>query len=278
GYETQQLVYLPFGEDWVDMKYNTGQYDTPYKFNGKEKDEETGYNNYGARYYYDWASIWLFVDPMSDKYPGTSNYAYCRNNPIMLVDPDGREVGYATDEDKAYVQEQVKTNKKFAEEFKILEEAKGHTYIFQKSSYENLNYGRSKKDEIVGEVRGNFQTDQTLIQYTTNDNPELKNAKVGTSEFRALYEETKHAVQFEQNNRKQQSSCINEAEAWAFSLNAPGVRMYTKEGGRTSLGRISMISNSKNGILKLANYFKEDMYSHLPLFSNENQRKKYEKK
>ncbi|MDD4761312.1 MAG: hypothetical protein PHU66_10960, partial [Bacteroidaceae bacterium] len=45
GYETQQLVYLPFGEDWVDMKYNTGQYDTPYKFNGKEKDEETGYNN-----------------------------------------------------------------------------------------------------------------------------------------------------------------------------------------------------------------------------------------
>ena len=83
GYETQQLVYLPFGEDWVDMKYNTSQYDTPYKFNGKEKDEElrsnreynninnkyheqTGYNNYGARYYYDWASIWLSVDPMRD--------------------------------------------------------------------------------------------------------------------------------------------------------------------------------------------------------------------
>ena len=59
GAETQQLVYLPFGEDWVDKKYNTSQYDTPYKFNGKEKDPETGYNNYGARYYYDWASIWL---------------------------------------------------------------------------------------------------------------------------------------------------------------------------------------------------------------------------
>ena len=92
GYETQQLVYLPFGEDWVDMKYNTQQYDTPYKFNGKEKDEETGYNNYGARYYYDWASIWLSVDPMSDKYPHLTSYNYCANNPIMLIDPDGREI------------------------------------------------------------------------------------------------------------------------------------------------------------------------------------------
>jgi len=109
GYEIQQLVYLPFGEDWVDMKYNTQQYDTPYKFNGKEKDEElrsnreynninnkyheqTGYNNYGARYYYDWASIWLSVDPMSDKYPHLTSYNYCANNPVMLIDPDGMEI------------------------------------------------------------------------------------------------------------------------------------------------------------------------------------------
>jgi RHS repeat-associated protein len=91
GIETQQLVYLPFGEDWVDMKYNTSQYDTPYKFNGKEKDQETGYNNYGARYYYDWASIWLSVDPMSDKYPHVTNYIYCSNNPVMVVDPNGED-------------------------------------------------------------------------------------------------------------------------------------------------------------------------------------------
>ena len=90
GIQTQQLVYLPFGEDWVDMKYNTSQYDTPYKFNGKEKDEETGYNYYGARYYYDWASIWLSVDPLSDKLPHLTSYNYCANNPVILFDPDGR--------------------------------------------------------------------------------------------------------------------------------------------------------------------------------------------
>lgn len=37
-------------------------------------------------------SIWLSVDPMSDKYPGTSPYVYCANNPVRLVDPDGRDV------------------------------------------------------------------------------------------------------------------------------------------------------------------------------------------
>lgn len=91
GIQTQQLVYLPFGEDWVDKKYNSPQYETPFKFNGKEKDEETGYNYYGARYYYDWTSIWLSVDPLSDKYPHLTSYNYCANNPIMLVDPDGRD-------------------------------------------------------------------------------------------------------------------------------------------------------------------------------------------
>ena len=84
------------------MKYNTSQYDTPYKFNGKEKDEETGYNNFGARYYYDWASIWLSVDPMSDKYPSLTSYNYCANNPVMLIDPDGREIWIIGDDGNSY--------------------------------------------------------------------------------------------------------------------------------------------------------------------------------
>jgi len=36
--------------------------------------------------------MWLSVDPMSDKYPSMSPYNYCANNPIILVDPDGREI------------------------------------------------------------------------------------------------------------------------------------------------------------------------------------------
>ncbi len=37
-------------------------------------------------------SLWLSVDPLSDKYPGSSPYVYCGNNPVRLVDVDGREI------------------------------------------------------------------------------------------------------------------------------------------------------------------------------------------
>ena len=62
-------------------------------FNGKELDAETGYGYFGARYY-DATLLtgWTAVDPMSDKYPNISPYAYCAWNPVKLVDPDGRDV------------------------------------------------------------------------------------------------------------------------------------------------------------------------------------------
>ena len=62
-------------------------------FTGKERDEETGYGYFGARYMdHELMTMWLSVDPMVDKYPGISPYAYCAWNPVRLVDPDGRDV------------------------------------------------------------------------------------------------------------------------------------------------------------------------------------------
>ena len=61
---------------------------------GKERDEETGYGYFGARYMdHELMTMWLSVDPIADKYPSISPYAYCAWNPVKLVDPDGREVG-----------------------------------------------------------------------------------------------------------------------------------------------------------------------------------------
>ena len=45
-----------------------------------------------ARHYNSALSIWLSVDPMADKYPRVSPYVYCANNPVRLVDVDGRKV------------------------------------------------------------------------------------------------------------------------------------------------------------------------------------------
>ena len=62
-----------------------------YTFASKERDEESGLSYFGARYYSSDLSIWLSVDPMSDKYPYQSNYVYCSNNPLKVIDPNGED-------------------------------------------------------------------------------------------------------------------------------------------------------------------------------------------
>ena len=85
----QYDAYLPYGELLVDE--HSSSEELPYKFNGKEMDEETGLYYYGARYMDPKISMWLGVDPMIEKYPEISPYIYCHNNPIVLIDPDGRQ-------------------------------------------------------------------------------------------------------------------------------------------------------------------------------------------
>ena len=90
GISSQHLQYLPFGELFIEQQSGAA-YNTPYKFSGKEKDEETGYSYFGARYFTSDFSIWLNVDPLTDKYPALSSYMYCVGNPVVLKDPDGKD-------------------------------------------------------------------------------------------------------------------------------------------------------------------------------------------
>jgi RHS repeat-associated protein len=90
GNAYQFFLNLPFGETMAEQ-LGSNYYNTPYKFNGKELDEETGLYYYGARYYDPRVSIWLSVDPLAEKYPNVSPYVYCFNNPVLYVDPDGRD-------------------------------------------------------------------------------------------------------------------------------------------------------------------------------------------
>ena len=62
-----------------------------HTFSAKERDPETGLSCFGSRYYSSDLSIWLSVDPMSDKYPSFSPYVYCADNPVKVIDPNGEE-------------------------------------------------------------------------------------------------------------------------------------------------------------------------------------------
>jgi RHS repeat-associated protein len=78
---------MPYGEALFEEHSNTR--DMPYLFNAKERDEETGLYYYGARYLDPETAVWYGVDPLVMKYPDYSPYAYCANNPIRYIDPNG---------------------------------------------------------------------------------------------------------------------------------------------------------------------------------------------
>ena len=109
GEVSQHIEYVPFGEVFIEERNNT--WNTPYLFNAKEFDEETGMYYYGARYYEPRLSLWMSVDPISNYDPRNSEnyldgehnggvfnaynlnpYSYCYQTPIRFVDPNGKQV------------------------------------------------------------------------------------------------------------------------------------------------------------------------------------------
>ena len=107
GEVSQHVEYVPFGEVFIEELSSSAKLNTPYLFNGKELDEETGLYYYGARYYDPRTSLWLSTDPMELKYPNVSTYAYCANNPVKLIDILGFE---PTEEEAARMADYVYGN------------------------------------------------------------------------------------------------------------------------------------------------------------------------
>jgi RHS repeat-associated protein len=121
GEEYERIEYTPYGELWVERASAASNIDIPYRFTGKERDEETGLYYYGARYLDPKTSRWLSTDPaLSDYIPGASIndeakkrnselpgmggvfntvnlhlYHYAGNNPVKYTDPTGMVVDYA---------------------------------------------------------------------------------------------------------------------------------------------------------------------------------------
>ena len=90
--------YYPYGGEMVITSGDANH----YKFTGKERDTESGLDNFGARY--DASSLGRFMTP--DPISGTAlhiinpqrwnMYAYVMNNPMTYTDPDGRDAAVAT--------------------------------------------------------------------------------------------------------------------------------------------------------------------------------------
>ena len=87
GEVVQHIEYVPFGEVFIEERNSI--WNTPYLFNAKEFDEETGLYYYGARYYDPRLSVWLSVDPLSRIALNYTGYRFCFNSPTCFIDMKG---------------------------------------------------------------------------------------------------------------------------------------------------------------------------------------------
>ena len=160
-------------------------------FTGKERDEETGYGYFGARYMdHELMTMGLSVDPMVDKYPSISPYAYCAWNPVKLVDPDGREWDPASLEiinkfrkdteyarDNATTEEQRKELQNALDELDVLSRPGGQMY--------HIEYGNTSNYNKKGETDYDIENDRVRIIISYD------------GETGDIAHELKHAYQFE---------------------------------------------------------------------------------
>ena len=89
------MQYYPSGLPW-EYEYNSSE--QPYKYNSKEFVEMHGLDEYDskARWYYPAICRTTTVDPLAETYYPTSPYAWCGNNPVRFVDPDGKKIVVGT--------------------------------------------------------------------------------------------------------------------------------------------------------------------------------------
>ncbi len=87
---TETYDYYPYGLTWQQAERPIGT--NTYLFTGKEWQAQDGVDLYdfGARFYQPRFGKWLSIDPLAEEYMGISPYAYCGNDPVNRVDPDGQ--------------------------------------------------------------------------------------------------------------------------------------------------------------------------------------------
>ena len=131
-----------------------------YTFSAKERDSETGQSYFGSRYYSSDLSIWLSVDPMSDKYASLSPYVYCADNPVKLVDPNGEEI-YIIGSD----------------------ENKNTVVSILNNYFENITIGYNRKTGKLDIISGTAQTeDETAFVNALNNAKIEVNLEIGNSQ------------------------------------------------------------------------------------------------
>ena len=174
----QGLFYAPFGE--IISDYNPSFHDTlmpNFAFNAKELDEENGMYYYSARYYA--PPTFISRDPMFEKYPSISPYTYCYNNPVLFVDPTGKDGEISINEETKTVV--VKAN-----------------YYYNTSQLENteaVSLIKSSLDSYSDDIKESFSQQKDFKGYTVDVQFTMINVDVGDAKGKDAIDIIKKAAE-----------------------------------------------------------------------------------
>ena len=197
--------YYPFGGMMGESKSLASS--QRYKYNGKELDRTHGLDwyDYGARMYDPALAHWMVPDPVAEKYYNVSPYAYCHDNPMNAIDPDGRDDFF--DENGKFIKKtktgdniMVKSGDNKYVNFTSVDFGKRHGALIGIGSYYlsqvdhdfNLNVERTGGDNPLSAGLANIEGTGKyliLIDQEGKVNPEYGIASNLTNSF---YHETRH--------------------------------------------------------------------------------------
>ena len=178
GEVIQRMNYYPFGAEFCNN--STKSYVQNHKYNGKEFDNMHGLNtyDYGARQYNPVTGRWDRMDPLCEKYYPHSPFAYCGNNPVNLIDPNGKEWGIRKEGDQ-YV---IYANVEFHNNANLSTEDVAKYQNAIKSSFAEL-ISDATGGKFIGEI--NFDTpqkeDQLNLSLSIGNSGEFINAIGGAA-------------------------------------------------------------------------------------------------
>jgi RHS repeat-associated protein len=157
----QQSDYYPYGMTHRPQAVTTS--DNRYLFNGKELQNNLlgGVNldwyDYGARFYDPQIGRWHVADPVTSEYPSISPYVYCVNDPINLIDPDGKD-WILSEDGKTMIFRVALINSSYRKDIDLNKTKETITNQFNKA------FGDGYKIEIsVLDKNGKVSSDQHLI-------------------------------------------------------------------------------------------------------------------
>ena len=167
-----------------------------YRFSGKEEQEFAGlpWQDFGARMYDPDLARWTTQDPLADQYPGISPYAYCNNNPVNFVDPDGRDGIYINFPDYVISVGNIQLENLGHSGILLINNQTGLTKYYEYGRYDKQNRGIVRNIKVPNVVLGEDgkPTKESLdivfnvISHTAGHDGRIEGAYVESNEFEVM--------------------------------------------------------------------------------------------